>query len=57
MQGFKVMLPGTGSIVGEGLVLRPVAHHLRSDTALQRQLAGTLVIFRDCLGRAVKQDV
>jgi len=39
-------LPGTGSLVCDGLVLRPMAHHLRSDTALQ--LAGTLV-FRDML--------
>ena len=45
MQGFKVMLPGTGSILCDDLVLRPMTHHLRSDTdtALQRQLAGTLV--------------
>ena len=48
MQGIKVTLPGTGSVVCDGRVLSPMAHHLRSDTALRRQLAGFLV-FRDML--------
>jgi hypothetical protein len=43
MQGIKVTLPGTGSVVCDGRVLSPMAHHLRSDTALQRQLASFLV--------------
>jgi hypothetical protein len=48
MQGIKVTLPGTGSVVCDGRVLSPMAHHLRSDTALQRQPAG-FFFFRDML--------
>ena len=54
LQGFKVTLPGTGSNVCDGLVLRPMAHDLQSDKTMQRQLAGSLVFrgyrgYRFCL--------
>ena len=40
--------PGSGRLMFDGLVLRPMAHHLRSDTALRGKLAGFLV-FHDML--------
>ena len=41
-EGLKVTASGARSLVFVGLVLRQMAHHLRSDTALRRQLAVSL---------------